>query len=144
MDGVDGLDVHLAARDVTFLCVSNAPLKTLHAYRRRMNWRFDWVSAEDAAFSRDFGVTFQSGERGPAGGYNYTDRVFAEEMPGLSVFLRLEDGGVAHSYSTYARGLDPLMGVYQLLDLTPMGRDEAELSYTMSWVRRRDEYEGAE
>lgn len=141
MDGLDGLDVHLAARDVAFLCVSNGPLETLHAYRRRMGWRFDWVRAEEAAFSRDFGVTFENGEPGPAGGYNYTDRVFAEELPGISVFLQLEDGGVAHSYSTYGRGLDPLMGVYQLLDLAPIGRDEAALPVPMAWVRRRDQYE---
>ena len=139
-DSFNGTDVHLAARGTTFLCVSNAPLDRLLAYRRRMGWSFRWVSAVDAAFSEDFGVTFKDGKPGPAGGYNYTDRVPSEEMPGLSVFLRLNDGSVAHSYSTYGRGLDLINSAYNLLDLTPSGRGEEGLPNPQAWVRRRDQY----
>ena len=137
-DNFDGVDVHLAARDTRFLCTSNAPLERLLAYRERMGWRFEWVSAVDSAFSRDFRVTFPGRELGEAGGYNYTDCVPNDEMPGISIFTRLEDGGVAHSYSTYGRGVEAINGAYRLLDLTPKGRDEGGRG--MSWLRRRDEY----
>lgn len=137
-DNFDGVDVHLAARDTRFLCTSNAPLDRLQTYRARMGWRFDWVSAVDGAFSRDFGVTFPDMQAGPAGGYNYTDAVPNDEMPGISIFVRLEDGGVAHAYSTYGRGVEAINGAYRLLDLTPKGRDEGGRG--MSWLRRRDEY----
>ena len=137
-DTFDGIDVHLAARDTRFLCTSNAPLDRLLAYRARMGWRFDWVSAVDGAFSEDFGVTFPEMRPGPAGGYNYTDAVPNDEMPGISVFARLEDGGIAHAYSTYGRGVEAINGAYHLLDLTPKGRDEG--GEGMSWLRRRDEY----
>jgi predicted dithiol-disulfide oxidoreductase (DUF899 family) len=140
-DNFSGVDVHLAARDVAFVAVSNAPLERLLAYRRRMGWRFDWVSAGASDFSADFGATFEGRTPGPMGGYNYTDRIPGEEMPGVSVLLRLPDGGLAHSYSAYARGLEMLNGAYHLLDMTPKGRDEAKLPFTMAWVRRRDQYE---
>lgn len=139
-DNFDGVDVHLLARDTAFRCASNAPLDRLQAYRRRMGWRFDWVSAEDAAFSIDFGATFPDKRPGPLGGYNYTDAVRSDELPGISAFVRLDDGGVAHTYSTYARGVEAANGAYRLLDLTAKGRDEAGLSGTQTWVRRRDEY----
>lgn len=137
-DNLSGVDVHLAARDTRFLCTSNAPLKRLLAYRDRMGWRFEWVSAVDSDFSRDFRVTFPDRQMGPAGGYNYTDAVPNDEMPGISIFARLEDGGVAHTYSTYGRGIEVVNGAYHLLDLTPKGRDEDGRG--MSWLRRRDEY----
>lgn len=137
-DTFDGIDVHLAARDTRFLCTSNAPLDRLLAYRARMGWRFDWASAVDGAFSEDFGVTFPEMRPGPAGGYNYTDAVSNDEMPGISVFARLEDGGIAHAYSTYGRGVEAINGAYHLLDLTPKGRDEG--GEGMHWLRRRDEY----
>lgn len=137
-DNFDGVDVHLAARDTRFLCTSNAPLERLLAYCKRMGWRFEWVSAVDSAFSRDFRVTFPDHQAGPSGGYNYTDAVPNDEMPGISIFTRLEDGGVAHTYSTYGRGVEAINGAYRLLDLTPKGRDEGGRG--MSWLRRRDEY----
>ncbi len=99
-DSFNGVDVHLAARDTAFVCVSNAPLARLLAYRDRMGWSFQWVSARDSVFSVDFGVTFPDAAPGPHGGYNYTDQARMEELPGVSVFTRLRDGGVAHSYST--------------------------------------------
>jgi len=139
-DGYDGIDVHLAARGTALAAVSNAPIETLEAYRKRMGWRFRWVSAGESGFSEDFGVTFREGGDYPQG-YNYTgSRPDHEELPGVSVFLRLADGTVGHSYSTYGRGLDILNPAYRLLDLTPKGRDEGGLPWPMAWVRRHDEY----
>jgi|GEM_PF-5518322 len=105
-----------------------------------MGWRFDWVSAVDAAFSIDFAVTFPDKRPGPVGGYNYGDTVGNDELPGISAFTRLEDGGIAHTYSTYARGVEAVNGAYRMLDLTAKGRDEGDLPHAQSWVRRRDEY----
>jgi len=145
-DHFSGIDQHLAARDTAFACVSNAPLSKLLSYRERMAWHFDWVSAEASTFSADFGVTFpdQDGvddrKAGPIPGYNYSDRVPKGELPGLSVFTRLPDGTVAHSYSTYARGLEMMNSAYHILDMTPKGRDEDDLPFTMAWIRRRDQY----
>ncbi|GAB5467066.1 MAG: DUF899 domain-containing protein [Rhodospirillales bacterium] len=139
-DSYDGIAVHLEARDTRLVTVSSAPLERLLAYRARMGWRFPWVSSGGSDFNVDFGVTFAPGDRGSAGGYNYTDGSLQEEMPGISVFLRLDDGGLAHSYSTYGRGLDLVNAAYNLLDLTPKGRDEAGLTYPQAWVRRRDQY----
>ncbi len=139
-DHYSGIDVHLAARDTSLICVSNAPLERLLAYRDRMGWRLDWVSAAGTDFSADFGVTFMDRQPGPMGGYNYTDQVPSEELPGVSVISRLANGTLAHSYSTYARGLDSLNTAYQLLDLTPKGRDEDALPFSMAWVCRRDQY----
>ena len=142
-DGFDGIDIHLAARDTAFLCVSNAPLATLLAYRQRMGWNFRWVSAGGTGFSRDFGVTFEPGKAPSAEGYNYTGEQPSGEMPGISVFYRLKDGGIAHAYSTYARGLDIVNPAYNLLDMTPVGRDEDGLPWPMAWVRRHDSYDSA-
>jgi predicted dithiol-disulfide oxidoreductase (DUF899 family) len=134
-DGYDGMAVHLAARDVTLAAASRAPLAKLLAYRDRMGWRFPWVSALGSDFNADFGVTLPE-----AGGtYNYAPTRRTGEMPGLSVFVRDGDA-VFHTYSTYARGLDPLNSAYQILDLTPKGRDEAGLPWPMAWVRRHDRY----
>jgi predicted dithiol-disulfide oxidoreductase (DUF899 family) len=139
-DNFDGIDVHLAARDTAFAAVSNAPVAKLEDYRRRLGWRFRWVSAGGTSFGEDFGVTFPDTDGAPRPGYNYSDTVIGEEMPGVSVFVRLEDGTVCHSYSAYARGIEAFNGAYHLLDLTPKGRDEDGLPHTMAWVRRRDAY----
>ena len=138
-DNFNGIDAHLAARDTAFVAVSNAPLETLLDYRERFGWTFDWVSAAGSTFSADFGVTFDDNGSGEST-YNYTGRPFGPEMPGVSVFLRPDDGGLYHIYSTYARGLDMLNGAYHFLDLTPKGRDEDGLDFTMAWIRRRDQY----
>jgi predicted dithiol-disulfide oxidoreductase (DUF899 family) len=139
-DNFDGIDVHLAARDTAFAAVSIAPLEKLFAYRDRMGWSFEWVSSSGSDFNIDFGVTFP-GKSDPNGfGYNYSGKVAGEEMPGLSVFAKLDDGGVAHAYSTYSRGLDIVNGAYNILDLTPKGRDEGGLDFTMAWLRRHDRY----
>lgn len=137
--------VHLAHRGVSLVAVSAAPLETLQAYRRRMGWNFRWVSSGSNGFNRDFGVAFSQAEiEAGEPRYNFgTLPPRASEMPGLSVFARGDDGAVYRTYSTYARGLDPLNTTYQHLDLVPRGRNEAGLSYAMAWLRRHDQYEDA-
>jgi predicted dithiol-disulfide oxidoreductase (DUF899 family) len=140
-DTYSGLEVHLAARDVTFLCASRAPLAEIEAYRSRMGWTFPWVSSSPSGFNFDFGVSFTPDQQEHGGEYNYEHTSgLGEELPGLSAFAAYDDR-VFHTYSTYARGLDPLNGAYQLLDLAPMGRDEDGLEWPMAWLRRHDSYE---
>lgn len=140
-DNFNGMDMHLNEQDVSFCAISNAPLEKLNAYKKRLGWSFEWASAGENAFGEDIGVTFPDGQAQDGKGYNYTDKTFGEEMPGVSVFVKLNDGTVAHTYSTYGRGLDLLIGTYNYLDLTPMGRDEEDLPYPMAWVRRNDSYD---
>jgi predicted dithiol-disulfide oxidoreductase (DUF899 family) len=143
--------VHLAARDVTMLLVSRAPLEKLQAYRKRMGWDLEWVSAGGSDFNRDLGFTnteeelrpFLEGEI-PATVKQMAERSgtdvagFVTESPGLSAYA-LSDGTIYRTYVTTARGLEPAMGYYALLDRTPMGRDEAD--DMPFWLRRHDEYE---
>jgi predicted dithiol-disulfide oxidoreductase (DUF899 family) len=144
-DHIDGMSVHLVHRDLTLLVVSRAPLDEIERFRRRMGWRFRWVSSNANDFNHDFGVSFTPEERSRgAVAYNYTVQPFpSEEAPGISVFRRDADGTVFHTYSTYGRGVEVMMGTYALLDLTPMGRDEHNPEYTMDWVRHHDRYEPA-
>lgn len=141
-DHFDGMTPHLNARDITLSVVSRGPLDQLQAYRDRMGWTFRWLSSIKNSFNYDFNVSFPEEERakGPIT-YNYKEDGFGgEEAPGLSVFSRDPDGRIYHTYSCYGRGLDPLIGTYQFLDLVPKGRDEAELDFPMGWVRRKDSY----
>jgi predicted dithiol-disulfide oxidoreductase (DUF899 family) len=144
-DHFDGAAVHLVQRDVTLVVVSRAPLAEIEAYKKRMGWKFKWVSSYGTDFNRDFHVSFTPEEK--AGGkvnYNYTTTQFpSEEAPGLSAFIKNDAGEVFHTYSAYARGLDILVGAYNFLDLAPKGRDEDALPWTMAWVKRHDEYEPA-
>ncbi|MBW4707355.1 DUF899 domain-containing protein [Roseobacter sp. YSTF-M11] len=140
VDNFEGIETHLAARNTALVLASNAPLATLEAYRARMGWTIPWVSALNTSFGEDFGVSFPTQADMDGNSYNYGKKPYAGESPGLSVFYKLNDGRVAHSYSTYGRGLDILNGAYNLLDLTPNGRDEADLPYAQAWVRRHDEY----
>jgi predicted dithiol-disulfide oxidoreductase (DUF899 family) len=138
-DNFNGIDVHLAHRDTALVAVSRAPLATLEAYRKRMGWTFRWVSSGGSDFNFDYGVSSRPGESEMP--YNFgTMNVGPGEMPGFSAFRRSEDGAIYRTYSTYARGVDMLNGAYHLLDLTSKGRDEDGLSFTMEWVRRRDQY----
>lgn len=141
-DHIDGSAVHLAHRDVTLLAVSRAPIEKIEAFKRRMGWRFPWVSSYRNDFNRDYHVSFKPEEL--ASGrvyYNYENGVFpADEAPGVSVFLKDDRGAVYHTYSTYARGGEPFMGVYHYLDIVPRGRDEDGLAFTMAWVRHHDRY----
>jgi predicted dithiol-disulfide oxidoreductase (DUF899 family) len=161
-DGFNGFAVHLANHDVTLAAVSRAPLAKLQAYKRRMGWMFPWASSLGSDFNFDFNVAFtEEQQREGAVQYNYrrgaahamdaaqvpkpvaefaatcgTDApTYSRDRPGLSAFV-LEDGVLYHSYSTYARGLDGLWGMYQWLDRAPKGRNEAG-----PWFRRHDEYQ---
>jgi predicted dithiol-disulfide oxidoreductase (DUF899 family) len=164
-DGFNGFVVHLANHDVTLSAVSRAPLTKLQAYKRRMGWTFTWASSLGSDFNLDFNVWFTDvQQREGSVEYNYqreaawqqregsegggegpvaeladttgTDvATYTRERPGMSAFV-LEDGVVYHAYSTYARGLDGLWGMYQWLDRAPKGRNE-----TGVWWRRHDEYD---
>jgi len=160
-DGFDGFVVHLANHDVTLSAVSRAPLAKLRAYKRRMGWTFSWASSLGSDFNSDFNVSFtEEQQRDGVVEYNYRRRrhamdatpapepvarfaamcgidapTYSRERPGISAFA-LEDGVVYHAYSTYARGLDGLWGMYQWLDRAPKGRNE-----TGVWWRRHDEYD---
>ena len=141
-DNFAGIPIHLAHRDVSLVAVSLAPYEKIAAYLRRMGWSFPWVSSFGSDFNFDYGVSFtpQQVEAG-SGVYNYDGEGGYEEMPGVSVFYRDEAGDIFHTYSTYARGLDMLNGAYHYLDLVPKGRDEANLPWSMAWLRRHDQYE---
>ena len=159
-DGFGGFVVHLANHDVTLSAVSRAPLGKLQAYKRRMGWTFPWASSLGRDFNFDFNVSFAEEQQRKGGiEYNYrreaawqlggdegpvaeiaamtgTDvATYTRERPGMSAFVR-EAGVVYHTYSTYARGLDGLWGMYQWLDRAPKGRNE-----TGVWWRRHDEYD---
>src|SRR5262249_24243580 len=141
-DHWDGMLIHLAHRDVSFTAVSRAPIGRIEAFKARMGWKFPWVSSAGTEFNEDFHVTPSAIEK--ASGemvHNFrVQPVYLEDLPGVSVFARDEDGRVFHTYSTYERGLDALVGTYQMLDLVPKGRDEDELNFSMAWVRHHDKY----
>jgi predicted dithiol-disulfide oxidoreductase (DUF899 family) len=161
-DGFNGFSDHLANHDVMLWAVSLAPLAKLQAYKRRMGWTFPWASSLGANFNFDFDVSItEEQQRQGSGEYNYergghalnatqqvpepvaqnaamcgTDaETYMRERPGMSAYV-LEDGVVYHTYSTYARGLDGLWGMYQWLDRAPRGRNEKGI-----WWRRHDEYD---
>jgi predicted dithiol-disulfide oxidoreductase (DUF899 family) len=140
-DHFDGANWHLPHRDVTFVVISRATLSEIQSYQKRMGWRFKWLSSHGTDFNVDYHVSFtEEDEKKGKVCYNYaTQGSISDELPGLSVFYKDENGDVFHTYSTYARGLDILVGAYNLLDLVPKGRDENPDS-TMDWVRRHDEY----
>jgi predicted dithiol-disulfide oxidoreductase (DUF899 family) len=148
-DTFDGGVAHMNARDITFTCVSRAPLERLQAYKRRMGWSFSWASSAGSDFNFDFQVSltpeqiapFLDGELGPvprlAADCGTDPAGYMQEAPGLSAFA-LSDGVVHHTYSTYARGLEIILGFYPFIDRTSKGRNEgvpAEM-----WIRRHDEY----
>lgn len=144
-DHSDGMTAHLAQRDVALVAVSRAPLAQIEPFRQRMGWNFKWVSSFGSDFNFDFGVSFSADEAGKGEvRYNYTMQSFpSEEAPGISVFIKDDAGNVLHTYSTYGRGVEVMMGTYAMLDLMPKGRDESQLSYSMAWVRHHDRYEPA-
>ena len=143
-DHTDATLVHLAQRDTAFVAVSRAPLAEIERFKQRMGWRFRWVSSHGTDFNRDFGVSFTADEvaRGEAD-YNFAGTPPGQEMPGVSAFYKDDAGEVFHTYSTWGRGVEVMMHTYRLLDLTPKGRDEDALDFTMSWVRHHDRYETA-
>ena len=141
-DNFNGITDHLDARDVSLVAISRAPLKTLQAFQQRLGWSFKWVSSLDNDFNFDYRVSFTPDEmaQGEAT-YNYAKRKIAiSDLPGISVFLKDEHGDIFHTYSCYARGLDMFNTAYHLLDIAPKGRDEADLPFSMTWVKFRDQY----
>lgn len=157
-DSFSGSVVHLANHDVTLMAVSRAPLPKLQAFKRRMGWTFPWASSYGSDFNFDYSVGFTEQQQNLGYEYNFHEnppipsdaqgapsghaamcgvdlRTFLREMPGMSAFA-LEDGVVYHTYSTYARGLDGLWGMYQWLDRAPLGRNE-----TGPWWRHHDKYD---
>jgi predicted dithiol-disulfide oxidoreductase (DUF899 family) len=142
MDNFNGVTTHLSHRDVTLIAASRAPAEKIAAYRARMGWSFKWVSTGDGDFNFDYGVSFSDDDVAKrSGGYNYGAPPSLSELPGISVFYKDPSGGVFHTYSTYARGLDMLNVAYHYLDIVPKGRDEGDGS--QKWLRRRDEYGAA-
>ena len=141
-DHADGMNIHLAHRDIRFVAVSRAPLADILRFRERMGWQFDWVSSHGSEFNFDFGVSFTQQELATGEvDYNYRRGFFpAEEAPGISVFWRDDAGAVFHTYSTFGRGVEAMMGAYRLIDLTPQGRNERDVFYKMEWVRHHDRY----
>jgi predicted dithiol-disulfide oxidoreductase (DUF899 family) len=140
-DHFDCMLPHLNARDVTLVCESIAPLETLRAYADRMGWEFPWVSSLGSDFKYDFGAAFTEEQQQSGAEYNFKheDEV-APQREGMSAFA-IRDGIVHHTYSAYARGVEPLMGTYQALDLAPLGRNEEGLEFPAAWWRRHDEHE---
>jgi predicted dithiol-disulfide oxidoreductase (DUF899 family) len=142
-DHFDRSVVHLAARDVRLVAVSRAPMEQIEAFKKRMGWEFHWVSSIANDFNRDYHVSFTKDEMAKGSvEYNYRMQPFpSEEAPGASVFFKNDAGEIFHTYSTYERGLDILVGAYNWLDLTPKGRDEDGLPHSMAWVRHHDRYD---
>jgi len=143
-DDFNGTDIHLAHRDTAFVAVSRASPEKLQAYKERMGWTFKWVSAGPGNdLPSDVQTAFTKEQVATGAVYNYKEcKLWDTEMPGASVFFKDDQGNIFHTYSCYSRGLDMLIGAYNWLDITPKGRDEADVKpFSLAWVRRHDEYE---
>ena len=143
-DHVDGALPHLNHHDVTWTAVSSAPMNEIATYKSRMGWKFPWVSSAGNSFNHDYRVTFSKEELAAgAVDYNFTrtpsDRA-NDELPGLSAFFKDKSGEIFHTYSSYARGPEEIIGTLMILDRAPLGRNEDGI---MNFVRRHDEYENA-
>ena len=142
-DNFNGIDIHLQQRDTTFVAISRAPYEKLKAYRQRMAWNFKWLSCSGNDFAYDLHASYRPEEM--ASGKALINYKMAKPRPqgtddvAISVFTKGPDGGVFHTYSCYARGVDMMNGAYHYLDLTPKGRDED--GRNQFWVRRHDEYD---
>ena len=143
-DHIDGALLHLEQHDVSFVAVARAPLAEIEAVKRRMGWRFRFVSSYGSDFNYEFHVSFTPEQvaRGEAY-YNYrVGPVPLEDMSGRSVFYKDANGDVFHTYSAFARGGDIMLGTYNLLDITPKGRNEAGPRHNLTdWVRHHDRYD---
>jgi predicted dithiol-disulfide oxidoreductase (DUF899 family) len=139
-DHIDAARRHFEHADLAFAAISRAPIERIEEVRGRMGWRFPWVSSNESDFNFDFGVSFTAEDL--AGGraiYNYGTTIRnSQDMFGVSVFVKDDEGAMFHAYSTYHRGTELLMGALNWLDLAPKGRNEND--GTMSWVRLHDEY----
>ncbi len=138
-DHVDAARQHFKHADLSFAAVSRAPLRQIEDVRARMGWTFPWVSSHDSDFNYDFGVSFTPEDIAAGRAiYNYGTVIrSSHDMFGVSIFVK-DNGGIFHSYSTYHRGAELLIGAFNWLDLVPSGRHES--AGTMNWVRRHDEY----
>jgi predicted dithiol-disulfide oxidoreductase (DUF899 family) len=141
-DHFDGAAMDLPQRDSRLVVISRAPLAEIEAFKKRMGWQFKWVSSSGNDFNFDYHVSFSEAEKAKGKVlYNYQMMDFpSTEGPGASVFYKNDAGEIFHTYSTYARGLDILIGAYNFLDFTPKGRDEDGLANSMAWVRHHDKY----
>jgi len=141
-DTIAGSVVHVANRDAAVVMVSRAPIEKIEAFRQRMGWDLPWVSSYGSRFNWDYHVSFspEEVEKGEVY-YNFGRMRFPKsEAPGVSVFIKDSYGNIFHTYSAYGRGLEGLLGAYDLLDMTPKGRDEEQFSFPMAWVRHHDRY----
>jgi len=142
-DHVDGILVHLKHRDVSYVAVSHAPLPEIQAFKKRMGWQVKWVSSFGSDFNFDFHVSFRPEEiaKGEVY-YNYeTSKIGIDELSGNSVFYKDVNGDVFHTYSSYGRGGEDMLGTYRFLDLVPKGRDETGPNHNLTdWVRHHDRY----
>jgi predicted dithiol-disulfide oxidoreductase (DUF899 family) len=142
-DHIDGANLHLPHNDVSLVVVSRAPLQTLEDYRKRMGWRFTWISSQDSEFNYDYNVSFTK-EQLSQGKVYYNYRMSEssiEELSGLSVFYKEDSGEIFHTYSSYGRGNEEVLGTYMFLDLTPQGRNEHGPNFNMiDWLRHHDRY----
>lgn len=132
--------VHLRQRDANLVTVSRAGIDRIESFRKRMGWEFKWVSSLDSDFNYDFNVSFAGDESGVFYNFQLAEPMLVSEGPGMSVFLKDGDGTIYHTYSCFSRGLEPFIGVYDLLDILPRGRAEDGLVYPMEWVRHHDRY----
>jgi predicted dithiol-disulfide oxidoreductase (DUF899 family) len=138
-DNFDSAMLHMKPKDVALVAVSRAPVADFLPFKKRMGWKFEWVSSASNTFSYDFGASFRRSDldAGPVM-FNFKEqKLKGEDQPGLTVFVKTEDGRIFRTYSSYERGLDLLLDTYNLLDLTPKGRDE---DGGMSWVKFHDQY----
>lgn len=143
-DHVDGALVHLEHHDVTYVAVARAPLSEITAYKKRMGWQFKWVSSGGSDFNYDFNVSFTPEEVATGKAYyNYeTTDVGIEDLSGFSVFMKDDNGDIFHTYSSFGRGLEEVLGTYMYLDITPKGRNENGPNHNLTdWVRLHDRYD---
>jgi predicted dithiol-disulfide oxidoreductase (DUF899 family) len=142
-DQVDGARQHFEHNDVSFVAVSRGPFEKLDAYRRRMGWKFRWVSSAASDFNFDFHVSFPKDGREQGIFYNFAKSPDpgVDELPGVSVFYKDDDRTIYHTYSTYGRGGEMFLPVYSWLDVVPKGRNETNKGNLTDWVRRHDRYE---
>jgi len=141
-DSFDGITIHIAQRDTSFVAISRATLPEIEAFKKRMGWKFNWVSSNGNDFNYDYKVSFSKEDISSGKPvYNYETIPFpSEEGPGASAFIK-KDGQIYHTYSTYSRGLDILLPMYNWIDMTAKGRDEAAMKpHAMAWVRHHDRY----
>ncbi|MCE6987546.1 thioredoxin family protein [Dyadobacter sp. CY323] len=140
-DHMDGPNLHLAHHDVSLVAVSRAPLSQILPFKKRMGWQFEWVSSFESEFNYDYHVSFteeQIEKKEVYYNYEYAIHDSGTESPGSSVFFKDESGAIYHTYSTYARGGDILLGAHNFLDMMPKGRNESTI---MDWMRHHDKYE---